>query len=216
MMLIFVAWTTSPAAEHNPTRLPQGVLPTIGLWCFKDQGFQPGGYRDSLDVLGRHANYNLLTTTIRAPDKEVTDKAVHDQIREAVMHARRLGMEVAMDLDVRLAGAAFQRAYPDEMQEMLRLREIALPDTGEAVVKIASEHLSDHYTFRATPYVALAGRLVRVYSYLRGPDGIEPDSGRPCSASGLGARILTAGPSTAKRPCRQRWPKSRRPDVQTE
>ncbi len=141
-------------------------------------------------MLGRHANYNLLTTTIRAPNKEVTDKAVHDQIQEAVLHARRLGMEIAMDLDVRLARAAFQKAYPDELQEMLRLREIALPDAGEAMAKIASEHLSDHYTFRATPYVALAGRLVRVYSYLRGPEGIEPDSLQDITA---GCAVKTAG-----------------------
>ena len=189
--LVLVAWTSSLAAERNPTRLPQGVLPTIGLWCFTDQEFQPGGYRDSLVILGRHANYNLLTTTILAPNREVTDKAVHDQIKEGALHARRLGMEIAMDLDVRLARAAFQKAHPDELQEMLRLREIALSDAGEAVVKIASEHLSDHYTFRATPYVALAGRLVRVYSYLRGPEGIEPESLQDITA---GCAVKMAGP----------------------
>ncbi len=31
MLLVFVAWTSSLGAERNPTRLPQGVLPTIGL-----------------------------------------------------------------------------------------------------------------------------------------------------------------------------------------
>jgi hypothetical protein len=207
MLLAVVAWPPSFAAERSPTRLPEGVLPTIGLWCFTDVEFQPGAYRSSLDTLARHANYNLLTTTIRAPNKEVTDKAVHDQIREATLYSRRLGMKIAMDLDVRLARAAFQKAHPDEMQEMLRLREISLPDTGEAVVKIASEHLSDHYTYRATPYIALSGRLVRVYSYLRGPEGIELDSLQDittqCAAKTAGAKevavAVPCGPQTKGR-----------------
>ena len=113
MTLALVAWTSSPAAERNPTRLPQVVLPTIGLWCFTDQEFQPGGYRDSLDVFGPARQLQFVDHDDSASNQEVTDKAVHDQIQEAVVHARRLGMEIAIDLDVRLVRAAFQNAYPD-------------------------------------------------------------------------------------------------------
>jgi hypothetical protein len=167
-----------------PTRLPQNVLPVLGCWFWTEQEFQPGGYREFLDTVARHSAYNVLTTSVRVPLKEVTDDDVHAQIKEAAAYARRLGLRVVMDLDVRLARRAFQKAYPDELQEMLRLREFDLREAGEVAAAIASSDLGDHYTFRTTHYVPLSGRLVRVYSYVRGPQGIEPESVEDITAKG--------------------------------
>jgi hypothetical protein len=171
-----------PAGEPISTRLPDWVLPVLATWGWSEPEFKPRGYQPFIDQAAKHAAYNLLTTTLRIPKKELTDEEVHEHIKAAAVYARQRGMGIVMDLDVRLARAAFQKAYPDEMQEMLRLRTIDLKEAGDVTITVIPETPSDHYTFRATPYVPLAGRLVRVYSYLRGPEGIEPGSLRDITA----------------------------------
>ncbi|HOW70777.1 MAG TPA: hypothetical protein PKY77_09265 [Phycisphaerae bacterium] len=157
-------------------RWPEHLPPTMAAWFWHDREFQPGGYKPYLDMTARHSHINLLTTTLRVAGHEVTEPAVHDQIKAAAEYARGLGIRIAMDLDVRLAREAFRKEYPDEMEGMLRLREIPLGGSGEVDSSITSEEPADHYTYGTTPYVALAGRLVRVYSYVRGPQGIEPET----------------------------------------
>jgi hypothetical protein len=169
------ATACDPTAQA-PTRLPDSALPQIGCWFWTEAEFKPEGWRPFLDMAAEHTAWTLLTTSVRIPKLEVTDADVHARIKAASEYARRRGMGVVMDLDVRLARAAFQRKYPDELQEMLRLREVELRDSGDVALAIASDAPSDHYTFRATPYIPLAGRVVRVYSYVRGPQGIEPDT----------------------------------------
>ena len=164
------------AGEAAATRLPDGVPPVIGCWFWSEPTFAPDGYRPFLDMVSRHATYNLLTTSLRVPKRELTDPAVHDQIKAATAYARSLGIGIVMDLDVRLAREAFRRAHPDELQEMLRLREVALAEKGTVALRIASEDLNDHYTGATTHYISLASRLVRVYTYRAGPDGIDPDT----------------------------------------
>ena len=162
---------------------PQFGLGTVGAadrlgvacWFWSEAEFQPEGYKAFLDAYAEHAACRLLTTSIRWP-VEVTDPAVHDQIAAATAYARERGMGIAFDLDVRLARAAFQAKYPDEMQEIVRLREIALAGTGNVRLRTESLSLGDHYTFKARPYEAIAGRLLRVYSYVRTPLGIAADS----------------------------------------
>ncbi|MBM4042352.1 MAG: hypothetical protein FJ290_27995, partial [Planctomycetes bacterium] len=172
------------AEQAASPRLPEGVVPTMAVWGWTLEEFKPGGYRAFLDLAAKHSPYNLITTTIRAPMKEVTDEDVYKQIKEGTAYARGLGIRIAFDLDVRLARRAFQKAYPDELQEMLRLREFDLKDGGEVSAAIVSTDLGDHYTFQDTHYIPLAGRLVRVYSYVRGPQGIEPDSIEDITAKG--------------------------------
>lgn len=164
------------AEDAVSSRLPADVLPVLGMWGWSEPEFAPQGYRAFLDLAAKHAAYNLITTTLRIPKKELTDDDVHAQIKEAAAYARRRGMALVMDLDVRLARAAFQKAHPDELQEMLRLRVADLKEAAETTITVTPETPSDHYTFRATPYVPLAGRLVRVYAYVRGPEGIEPET----------------------------------------
>ena len=169
---IWLGTMTSEATSAH--RMPESFPPVLGCWFWQTEEFEPDGYREPIDLFSEHSPYDLLTTSIRAPEVEVTDKQVHDQIQQAAAYAQSKGLGIVMDLDVRLARRAFQEAYPDELQEMLRLREIDLSGTENVEIAIRSADLSDHYTFGTTPYIPLAGRLVRVYSYIRAEGEIEP------------------------------------------
>ncbi|HUT32564.1 MAG TPA: hypothetical protein VNE39_03705 [Planctomycetota bacterium] len=182
---VLAALLASQAGAAEPShRLPEGVMPEMAVWGWTLEEFKPGGYRGFLDMAAKHSTYNVITTTIRAPLKELTDEDVYKQIKEGTAYARSLGIRIAFDLDVRLARRAFQKAHPDELQEMLRLREFDLRDAGEVSAAIGSTDLGDHYTFRTTHYIPLSGRLVGVYSYVRGPQGIEPDTVEDITAKG--------------------------------
>lgn len=151
------------------------VRPGIGCWFWTTREFEAEGYRPFLDQAARFSNFGLLTTSLRAP-VEVTDPAVHDQIRRAAEQARGMGMALVLDLDVRLARAAFRERHPEELQEIVRLREVPLRDDGVVELRIECVGGGDHYTFRAPPYHPVASRLLRVFGYRRGPDGIRSDT----------------------------------------
>ena len=155
-------------------RLPPEVPPVLGCWFWQEREFEPDGYKDFIDLVSDHSPYNLLTTSIRAPLKEVTDRDVHDQIRSAAIYARERGVPMVMDLDVRLARRAFQKLYPEELQQMLILQEAEVAGGEEIQVEVKSRDRSDHYTFRTTHYIPLQGSLLRVYSYRRDDQGIDP------------------------------------------
>jgi|GEM_PF-557246 len=162
-------------AQEQPSpgfRLPDGVQPTIGAWFCSDDFLEPEGYRKYVDLFAEHSTYDLLTTSFRVNQHEMTEPAFHDQVKAAVAYAKERGVKIALDLDVRLTREAFRNLYPDEQQEMLRLRTVPLKDTGDVEFAIASDTLTDHMTGNTTPYIPLAGRLVRVYTYAVTQDGI--------------------------------------------
>ena len=161
-----------PGQERNAVKTS---WPGIGCWFWSEEEFKPGGWKGFLDLQARHSGFGLLTTSIRHP-VEVTDLDVHDRIKAAAEYARGLGLGIVMDLDVRLARAAFERRHPGEMQEIVRLREAALGGPDEAVLEVEPVNLGDHYTYRARGYVSTGARLLRVYSYVSGPAGIAPGS----------------------------------------
>lgn len=155
------------------SRLPDDIPPVIGCWFWIEEEFKPGGYRKFIDMVSKYTAYNLLITTMRVPDKEITDKDVHEQIKEAAAYARKNGMGVVLELDVRHSLGAFQKAYPDALQERLRLREVELSDCGEVIMNIGSGSVAGDAIGR---YPTLSSRLVRVYSYICSSEGIEPDT----------------------------------------
>lgn len=156
-------------------RLPGTVPPVIGTWFWWNNEFEAQGYQAFIDHAAKHSPFNLLTTSIRAP-KEVTDPAVVEHIRLAADYARDHKIGLAMDLDVRLARSLFMEKYPDELQEMLRLSEVTLHSRERTRVSIDPVPLEDHYTVNNTPYVATTGRLIRVYTYIKGINGIKAGS----------------------------------------
>ncbi|MCX6873637.1 MAG: hypothetical protein NTW21_07490 [Verrucomicrobia bacterium] len=161
-----------PGQEHNAIK---NSWPGIGCWFWSAEEFQPDGYKRFLDLHAQHSGFGLLTTSIRHP-VEVTDPKVHDQLKAAAMYARERGMGLVLDLDVRLARQAFMDKHPGELQEIVRLREVALTNSGEAGLTVEPLNLGDHYTYRVRGYDSIAARVLRVFSYVAGAAGIEPDS----------------------------------------
>ncbi len=175
--LTCASWSTEARTDTAVScRVPKEIQPVLGCWFWQEPEFESGGFRPFIDMACIHTPYNMLTTSLRIPFKEVTDEDVHDQIQAAASYARDHGMPLIMDLDVRLARRAFQRAYPKELQEMLLLHEETLPASGEIQVEIQSRDLTDHYTHRTTHYIPIRGSLVRVYAYIRDGGLIDGDT----------------------------------------
>jgi len=144
--------------------------PSIGCWFWTTKELAGDGYRAFLDKAEQHSAFGLLTTSLRAP-VEVTDPAVHDQLKRAALYAQTKGIGLVLDLDVRLARQAFREQYPSELQELVRLRTTSLRPSGEVELAVALAGSGDHYTFKARGYDVLSSRLLRAYSYRATPDG---------------------------------------------
>lgn len=157
-------------------RLPANVPPVIAVWDWRTVADGPEGYEAHIEMMARHSGINVLITPFGAAGKQVTDQDVHDQLGRIAKYASRFGIGIVMSLDVRLARQAFRRAHPDEMQEMLRFREVVLKDAGEVAFSITGAELSDHYTHFGPGYNPLSVRLVRAYAYERDTGGIKPDT----------------------------------------
>lgn len=178
-----------PNQEHNAIT---ASWPSIGCWFWLAEEFQPEGYRRFIDLHAAHSPFALLTTSLRQRG-ELTDPKVHDQIKAAAEYARSKGIGIVMDLDVRLARNAFRERHPNELQEIIRLREVSLDTSGDATITIEPYASGDHYTMGRDGYGSIAARLLRVYSYVSGAEGIDPDSVRDITAR---ARVVEADART--------------------
>ena len=78
----------------------------------------------------------MLPTSISFPAHEMVLPGTHDQVKLAVEYAHRRGLRIALDLDIRLARAAFQARHPDQLQRMLRLRSFASPLAAAGSIQI--------------------------------------------------------------------------------
>ncbi|MCE9609058.1 MAG: hypothetical protein K8R23_02405 [Chthoniobacter sp.] len=155
--------------EHNAIKTS---WPGIGCWFPMAEEFKPEGYKRFLELHAKHSAFKLLTTSIRYP-VEVTDPKVHAQFKAAAEYARSLGMGIVMELDAPFARPAFAEKYPDELQGIVRLRDVALKDAGEVSLTVAPLN-GGTYGFYAKGFDSVAGRLLRVYSYApAGPQGIQ-------------------------------------------
>ena len=166
--------------------------PVIGAWFWDDQTLEENGYKPFLDAVAAHSPYTLLTTSLRISKGELVDPPIYQQIGKAVREADKMGLKVAFDLDVRLARRAFQARYPHELQEELVLKIVELPSTGNAEVVFEGSDLGDHMTGSAIPYLCLTSRVVRVYSFVRGKQGIDPQTVKDITAEGI--QSSTDGP----------------------
>lgn len=167
--------------------------PVIGAWFWDDATLEPEGYKTFLDAAAAHAPYTLLTTSLRISKGEIVDPPIREQIGKAVRYADSLGLNVAFDLDVRLARRAFRERYPHELQEELVLKTVDLPANGAAEVSFEGKDLADHMTGNAVPYLCLTSRLVRVFAYARDAGEVEPHSVRDVTSEGV--RATTDGPA---------------------
>ena len=193
-----------PGQEHNAIKTS---WPGIGCWFWTAEEFEPEGYKRFLDLHAEHAAFSLLTTSFRHP-LEITTPEAHAQVKAAVEYAQERGMGLVLDLDVRLARQAYLERYPDEMQELVRLREVPMAGPNSTEVFVESRRLMDHYTFRAPSYFTLSSRLLRVYAYTATEDGIDPETVEDITAqcivleeSPAGVRVVVPGGEEGRTAC---------------
>ncbi len=159
-------------------QLSEEYMPVIGVWNMVESELEPEGFKQTLDKASMNSPFNLLIPFLRFPDKEVTDGVIHNAVKMAAGYAIEKNLALVPDLDLRNARRAFQRKYPDEMQQLLRIRETKLSEnSGTEVSVISIKNLSDHYCNGPIPkYDAIESSLLRVYSYSRTEDAIDPKS----------------------------------------
>ncbi|MEZ5103361.1 MAG: hypothetical protein R2757_02605 [Draconibacterium sp.] len=162
-----------PEQEHNKLKYSQ---PVIGAWFWDEEEFKPEGYKQFIDDVSIHSCFDLLSTAIRVPGRDITDIDVHNQVKKAVEYANEKGIQIALELDPRVARRKFEEMYPTELQESLWLQEIEVSAQKPVETTIRSVDLTDHMIGKKTPYVSLYGSLSRVYSYQKTSEGILASS----------------------------------------
>ncbi len=170
--------TRSPSQGESINQLPAEYMPVIGVWNMRERELEPEGYKRTLDQASMHSPLNLLIPFLRFHDKEVVDDVIYNAVKQAAEYAVQNNLALVPDLDVRSARRAFQSQYPDELQELLRVQELSLPEKGVAETSVTSiPNLSDHYSGGRIPkYNSLKSSLLRVYSYRGTSEGIEPET----------------------------------------
>ena len=160
--------------SNKLSHLPFNTQPVIGAWFWSDNEFENDGYKDFLNLVDKHSCYDLLSVAIRRSGRDITDIDVHNQVKLAAIYAKEKGIKLAIDLDPRLARCKFEAMYPDELQESLWLTEVLLPVKTPSETVVKSIDLIDHMNGSKIPYVSLQGSLLRVYSYRKTSEGIDP------------------------------------------
>ncbi|NLA48862.1 MAG: hypothetical protein GX876_05295, partial [Bacteroidales bacterium] len=127
-------------------QIAEEFYPVIGVWNWNNRILQSDGYKSTIESVSMNSPFNLLIPFLRFPDIEVVDDIVHDQMKLAADYAIEHNIGLVPDLDIRSARRAFRSQYPDELQEMLRLQEIALTKKISTETIISSiDNLNDHY-----------------------------------------------------------------------
>jgi len=165
----------SASGNHDeiPKKLTSQYMPVIGVWVWTQQELQQDGYKLFIDQACNHSPFNLLIPFLRFPDQEVVEEKVHDQVKLAADYAVERNIALVADLDIRSARRAFSNKYPDELQQMLRIKEVLLTGSDSVEAVVPSLDLNDHYTDgRITHHVPLSASLLRVCSYQNTTEGI--------------------------------------------
>ena len=149
---------------HQDSNLIKTSWPSIGCWFWSKEEFQGEGYKRFIDLHQKYSPFEFLTTSLRYPG-DLTDPKVHDRIKAASLYARSKGMGLVMDLDIRLARDSFKERYPDELQEILLLRQLPLTNGNSASIGVKGNGFDDHYTYGRNPYEPVSTKLLRVYNY---------------------------------------------------
>ena len=158
-----------PNQEHNAIKTS---WPGIGCWFWTAEEFKPESYKRFLDQHAKYSAFQLLTTSIRYP-ADVTDPKVHNQIKAAAEYAQDLGLGLVVELSPIFARSAFAEKYPAELQGLLRLRDVALKDTGEVSLSVEPVSADNFGYYGVASFGSISRRLVRAYSYVSGLEGID-------------------------------------------
>ncbi len=176
----YLAWGNQPNAEYNAPlvrskqiRLPDDVPPVIGAWFPQESEMHSEGYRKFIDAATEHSHYNIITTSMRNPNRQMVDQEVHDWFKEAAIYAKKNGIGLVLEVDPRHSVLAFKEKYPEEMQGRLWLKEFDLDNKSEILLTIRyDEYHNDAISASAVSDI----QMVRVYCYKRGSGEIESGS----------------------------------------
>lgn len=150
--------------SHQDSNVIKTSWPSIGCWFWQKEEFTGDGYKRFIDLHEQYTPFKLLTTSLRYPG-DLTDPEIYKQIKAASLYAREKGMAIVMDLDIRLARDSFRTKYPDELQQIVFIKEFPLNKKDPPSIGIKGHGFGDHYTYGRTPYDVVSAKLLRVYSY---------------------------------------------------
>jgi hypothetical protein len=142
------------------------------------------GYKTYLDMADIYSPYTLFTWACRR-GPEIVDPNMHDQYGKVVRYAASLGLGIALEVDIRMAREAFRAAYPGDQQRELVLKMADASEKRFAEVVFEGKDTSDHMTGSHPKYECLATRLVRIYSFVQRPNGIDPSTVRDITSDGV-------------------------------
>ena len=158
-------------------RLSNRYMPEFGVHDWRENDFNTENYKRTIDAINEQTPFNFIVPFLRFPNYEIVDEVVHNYVKRVAEYAAQKSVQLAPDLDVRNARRAFQSRYPDELQQMLRLKEIKLSETNTTRTVIPSLDLDDHYSGGdIVNHIALKGSMLRVYSYRKTVEGINSES----------------------------------------
>lgn len=156
--------STSVLLANQDSNAIKTSWPSIGCWFWFENEFERDGYKRFIDLHEKYSSFELLTTSLRCPG-DLTDPRVYQQIKEASGYARSKGIGLVMDLDIRLARDSFKEKYPNELQQIVLLREFPLDENNQASLAVKGKGFEDHYTYGRKPYEPVSVKLLRLYRY---------------------------------------------------
>ncbi|MBX3253158.1 MAG: hypothetical protein KF862_03365 [Chitinophagaceae bacterium] len=159
--------------SHQDSNVIKTSWPSIGCWFWQKEEFTGDGYKRFIDLHEQFSPFKLLTTSLRYPG-DLTDPEVYKQIKAASLYAREKGMAIVMDLDIRLARDSFRAKYPDELQQIVFIKEFPLNKKDPPSIGVKGRAFGDHYTYGRTPYDVVSAKLLRVYSYQKKDGMVKP------------------------------------------
>lgn len=172
--LIFCLNSYLPVGLGQETVSTGSWLP-MACWFWGVDEFKPDGYKPFIDQYEKYSATGVLTASLRSSG-ELTDENVVRQIRDAAQYAQEKGLGLVMDLDIRLARAEFRKRYPQDLQEIVLVREFPLDGSMSLQATIELPSYSDHYTAGRYPYGPVGVRLERLYSYEKDEGAIKSSS----------------------------------------
>lgn len=162
--------TTQVHLQNQNNNVIKTSWPSVGCWFWMAKEFEGEGYKRFIDLYEKYTPFKLLTTSLRHRG-DLTDPTVHERIKAASGYARSKGMGLVMDLDIRLARDSFKQKYPNELQQIILLRELPPVEGNSTSIAIKAKGYDDHYTFGRNPYEPVATKLLRAYSFKK-TDGL--------------------------------------------
>lgn len=133
-------------------RLPSYIVPENAFISISNPDFDDFSAQN--EIWRAHiedSDYNVLTYTLRCvPD--LSDRRVEEIVRKAAKAYRAAGIELAMDIDARIARNEFLRRWPEDALRVRRYEYAKANTAGTACFNVKTEFMRDHMCYGTEPY----------------------------------------------------------------